>query len=82
MSDDAPRRGRPRPEETLKRDGQVLRLLERGGPLTRNDLAEALGISPQLVYLALSRLAKNGRVKRCLVDNESVWTDKVDQPCP
>lgn len=82
MSDDAPRRGRPRPPETLERDGQVLQLLERMGPLTRNDLAEALGIAPQLAYLALSRLAREGKVKRCLVDNESVWTDKVDQPCP
>lgn len=82
MTDEAPRRGRPRPQETLERDTAVLELLRQRGNLTRNEVAGALGITTTLAYLALSRLARAKKVKRCLVDNESVWTCDVDKPCP
>lgn len=82
-TDDKPRRGRPRPEDTIKRDQKIVDLLAEDGPLTRNTISDRLGISHTLAYLALDRLRKNNRVKRCLQqDGSSVWSTEVEAPCP
>lgn len=58
------RRGRPRPRDTVDRDEQVFQLLRTGGPTTKSDLAAKLEAKENVVYLALSRLRENGRVRR------------------
>lgn len=78
-----PRRGRPRPEDAIKRDRQIKALLDSEGPMTRNAIAETLNISTSLAYLALDRLRGDKVVKRCLrADGSSVWTTAVTEPCP
>lgn len=69
------RRGRPRSPETIQRDEQVLKLLTAGGPQTRERLVEQLdGMKPSLVYLALWRLRREGRVERAVDGGERhVW---------
>lgn len=57
------KRGRPRPAVTIDRDSQVLELLKRG-PMTREELAERLGINLNLAYLSLDRLRGRGVVRR------------------
>lgn len=67
-------RGRPRPEATVRRDTAIRAYLEENGPKSRNEIAKELGISTQLTYLALSRLAEAGSVVRSIGDNgENVW---------
>lgn len=56
------RRGRPRSPETIERDERVLALLS-DGPRTRESLVENLALRPQLVYLSLWRLRRQGRVE-------------------
>jgi len=83
MTEETSRRGRPRPEESIQRDDAVFRYLEEHGADTRNAIAAALGIDPSLTYLALDRLRKVGRVKRCLSGTGfSVWSTETEQPCP
>lgn len=75
-------RGRPRPEEAIQRDESVLELL-KSGPLTRNQLRDATGLAPTIVYLSLSRLRRQGRVKLCQgAAGNRVWSTDVDGPCP
>lgn len=79
-------RGRPRPEETIRRDEHVLRIL-RSGAMSRNRLWEKLSaegdlVSPSQVWLSLDRLRRDGRVKLCQGIGERVWTCKIDEPCP
>lgn len=79
-------RGRPRPEETIRRDELVLSIL-KGQPMSRNRLWEKLSTegdlaSPSQVWLSLDRLRKEGRVKLCQGIGERVWTSNVDEPCP
>jgi hypothetical protein len=82
-TDQKPPRGRPRPAENIARDDMIYKMLNRSGPKTRNDLAEELGLSVSLTYLALSRLRGQGRVKRCLQDDgSSVWSTETERPCP
>lgn len=57
------RRGRPRSQETLVRDAQVLKALGEG-PRTKEQLVDELGIAPQLVYLSLWRLKRDQRVEK------------------
>lgn len=58
----APRpRGRPRPDDTISRDERVLELLGRGS-LSRQELADRLGVNINLAYLSLRRLRQQGRV--------------------
>lgn len=78
------KRGRPRPPEVIGRDREIHQLLAQAGPLTRNEIAERTGLSPSLTYLALVRLKDGRRVKRCLDEEtgQSVWTVRVDDPCP
>lgn len=84
MPEEKARRGRPRPEDTIERDDRILELLSKRGPHTRNEIAERLGISFSLTYLALDRLRRAGRVKRCLQTDggTSVWSTAVDESCP
>lgn len=75
--------GRPRPDETKKRDKMIYDLLKERGPLTRNALADGLGVPRTLVYLALVRLREAGRVRMCLrADSTTVWSAETGSPCP
>ena len=56
------RRGRPRSQETLERDAKVVEVLRERGPLSREQLGEALGVPSNLVYLSLWRLKHDGQV--------------------
>jgi Mn-dependent DtxR family transcriptional regulator len=77
------RRGRPRTSEAIERDEAIYQVLLQSGPYTRNEVAERMSLAKSLTYLALKRLQKAGRVKRCLTENgESVWSVEVDSPCP
>lgn len=58
-----PRRGRPRSPETIDRDAKVMKLLVEA-PRTREQLVEALSLRPQLVYLSLWRLKREGQIER------------------
>lgn len=67
------RRGRPRSDDTLKRDASVLEQL-RAGEKTREELATALDETPNLVYLSLYRLRRSGQVERRRNDKGAhVW---------
>lgn len=59
-------RGRPRPQAVVDRDEQVfVKLQELGGSATKAQLADALGVAANEVYLSLYRLrARQGRVER------------------
>lgn len=72
---DAPRRrGRPRSPQTVERDERVLGALRDGGQLTKEQLVEQLGLSPNMVYLSLWRLRREGRVLREATTSERhVW---------
>ncbi len=61
---EAARRGRPRSRETLARDEAVVQALGDGVPKTREQLAEQLSEPSSLVYLALWRLARAGKVEK------------------
>jgi len=82
---DVYRRGRPRPEETIRRDERVLKILS-AGPLSRNTLWEKLNeaetVSASQVWLSLDRLRREGRVKLCQGIGQRVWSSRVDEPCP
>lgn len=70
-----PQRGRPRPEETKRRDETILQLL-RDNPsgLLRNDLAEMMGLNKSKTYLSLDRLRRQG-----LADKVSPETSRADK---
>ena len=55
------RRGRPRPQETMERDGKVKDLLA-DGPKTTQQLAESLGVANGIAYLSIYRLKRDGSV--------------------
>lgn len=83
VTDEKPRRGRPRPVDSIARDGMILHLLKERGPQTRNEIAAGLELSTSLTYLALTRLRGQGAVKRCLqADGSSVWSTATEEPCP
>jgi predicted ArsR family transcriptional regulator len=56
-------RGRPRPQDTIRRDQTALRLLAEQ-PMTRDELAARLRCTSHLAYLALWRLNNDGLVER------------------
>lgn len=58
------RRGRPRSPETIRRDELVLNALREVGPQTKEQLVAKLDLRPQLVYLSLWRLRRQGQVER------------------
>lgn len=84
MSETKRPRGRPRPQSTIDRDATVLRHLRKNGPLTRNQIAESLGLSKSVAYLSLSRLRAEGQVRTCAdtAGSSTVWSSEVQQPCP
>lgn len=77
-------RGRPRPEETIRRDKAVLASLKQHGPQTRNALADRLGEGKSKVWLSLDRLRRDGLVRLCGPQGgpDAVWTSEVAKPCP
>lgn len=78
-------KGRPRSPETIARDDAIKKLLRVHGPMTRNALADSLGISKSLTSIAINRLkdADPPVVRRCVdSDGENVWTLEVSEPCP
>jgi ribosomal protein S25 len=79
------KKGRPRSEETIARDQSIVKILSTEGPLTRNALADRLGITRSLTSIAINRLKNEDppRVRRCVdEDGENVWTTAVEEPCP
>lgn len=78
-------RGRPRPQATIERDAAVLaHLRQNEGPLSRNQIAENLGLSKSVAYLSLSRLRAAGQVRTCAdtAGSSTVWSSEVAAPCP
>jgi hypothetical protein len=70
-----PRRGRPRSQETIDRDTQVLTALREGGPQTKEQLVAKLNLAPQLVYLSLWRLRRTSQVTRPATGSDRhIWT--------
>lgn len=51
-------RGRPRPEATKERDARVLAYLQTAGAQNRKQIAEALQLPGNEVYLSLYRLSR------------------------
>lgn len=57
-----PKRGRPRPQETIDRDEKILGLLQLSGKLTRNEIMQDTGFTSVQVYMSLCRLRLAGVV--------------------
>lgn len=77
-------RGRPRPGDVVQRDKKLLMYLEQR-PRSRAELAELLSITLSQAYLALTRLRREGVVRRCVQeDGTNVWVRITEegQPCP
>jgi predicted Rossmann fold nucleotide-binding protein DprA/Smf involved in DNA uptake len=62
-TDSSARRGRPRSPEVVERDDAVYAVLT-AGPATREQVAEAVGITPSAAYLSLWRLKRDEKIKR------------------
>lgn len=72
--DEPRRRGRPRSPLTVERDRRVLDVLRAQGQLTKEKLAAELQLPPNMVYLSLWRLRREGSVVRESTPNERhVW---------
>lgn len=75
--------GRPRPDETVERDAKVLALLQEGD-MTRNQIAQRLGLKPVITYLSLSRLRDANKARlvhqRAMTGSKAIWTAQVDDP--
>lgn len=67
------RRGRPRPQETIKRDESVRKQLQTGGAQTREEVAQSLGIKSSHAYLSLIRLRRDGLADRGDGDSQGKW---------
>ena len=73
-------RGRPRPAETIARDEQILALLKANpAGMTRNDIAEEMGLNTSRAYLSLDRLRRQGLAKKSqpegsAADKDTLWT--------
>jgi DNA-binding CsgD family transcriptional regulator len=83
MQQTAPRRGRPRPPETIARDEAIYRLIA-DGHATRAELAAQIGLDRSLVQQACKRLHKAGRIQRCPESESASWSWSVADgtPCP
>jgi site-specific DNA-cytosine methylase len=61
-------KGRPRPQETIDQDNLAFAKIEEaanaGTPVTKESLAEALGVPPNKAYLSLYRLRVEGRIHK------------------
>lgn len=81
-------RGRPRPDETIARDQEILNVLRDHGPQSRNSLADLIGMDEDRtkVYLSLRRLREQGMVRICAPcekGSDLVWMAvEEDKPCP
>ena len=75
MTEEKRGRGRPRPQSTIQRDGEILDILQRSGmPVGRKPLAEMLGVNQNIIYLSLSRLRRDGLVKTVRQGKHHLWT--------
>lgn len=68
---ESPRRGRPRPSNTVERDERIYEMLT--SPMSKTALVTASGAKPSEVYLSLWRLTRDGRVERTRLDGKHVW---------
>lgn len=72
------RKGRPRPVEALQRDHDVFQMLTE--PLSRDALTERMSttagvpVEPNLIYLSLWRLRRDGHIVRDRANGAYVWT--------
>ena len=67
------KRGRPRPQHTIDLDEAVYSALFVG-PRSRADLAVALGVNVNVMYLSLRRLRSAGRVDTHRYGKHHLWT--------
>lgn len=75
VTEQRPRRGRPRPEETVRRDETILQLLkDHPDGLSRNDLAELMNLNTSKTWLSLNRLRNDGLADK--VNPEGSQADK------
>lgn len=81
MQQTVPRRGRPRPIETIERDERIYELLAAES-MSRGQLAQETSLTTDLVALALGRLRRDGRVRQCLDGGVIVWSVADGTPCP
>lgn len=77
-------RGRPRPQATIERDNRVIAWLreqkdEAGAFVgkTRDEIAKALDIKGNEVYLSIFRLNRDGKVQKG-VGSAHAWAAKTD----
>lgn len=58
--------GRPRQEEIKARDEQVLEIIKKAGSdgVTKQGIAEALGVTSSLAYISVHRLKKDGKITK------------------
>jgi hypothetical protein len=85
---DAPKTtGRPRPAETQERDAKVLAFLEAARDeagayvgKTRDEIAAAVELGGNLVYLSLYRLNRDGKIARGQTGGAHHWSIKTDAP--
>lgn len=68
-ADGGGRRGRPRDPGVIERDARVLEALSPGEAKTKAELASELNLEPNVVYLSLWRLHKDGQITR----NQRAW---------
>ena len=73
MAEEKRGRGRPRPDATRERDEQVFYALHVNGPTGREALAQMFGVNVNIIYLALGRLRKAGRVERVREGKRHLW---------
>jgi predicted ArsR family transcriptional regulator len=73
-----------RPQDVVDRDKAVKAYLKDHRMASRNEIAAALDITPQLAYLSLFRLREAGEAKRCIDQetNETLWSAETGSPCP
>jgi len=67
-------RGRPRPEVTIARDEEIFAFLTESGQANRVSIAAAFGVNVNIVYLSLSRLRKDGRVRTVRDGKRHLWS--------
>lgn len=73
MTDEKRGRGRPRPSATMERDEKVCEFLHFNGPTGRGRLADHFGVNQNIIYLALGRLRKAGRVTKVRDHKLHLW---------
>jgi len=79
MTAQRPPRGRPRPAETIRRDETILAMLQDNPDgLTRNDIAEEMGLNKSRTYLSLDRLRRDGKAQKISpegsqADKDTLW---------